>query len=231
MKRGFTLVELSIVLVIIGLLIGGVLVAQSMISTAKIQGVVRQLQQYDIAVVNFQTRYKQLPGDSTIFPSGGDNDGLIACSDEGGSFWYHLSLGIGLKNSSGSDFQPFTCSGTYTKLNCPSLDIRQYNGDLPCLAGYFRGTPDIKNYYNYDANAGNIITNGPSTASLYPIDALAIDKKIDDALPGSGRVLSEVYGVNTIGTCINGSSYNTANQNFACIMFFEMGSISGFTTQ
>lgn len=36
MKRGFTLVELSIVLVIIGLLVGGILAAQSMISTAKL---------------------------------------------------------------------------------------------------------------------------------------------------------------------------------------------------
>ena len=49
-KNGFTLVELSIVLVIIGLLIGGILVAQSMIGTAKITAFTRQVQQADIAV-------------------------------------------------------------------------------------------------------------------------------------------------------------------------------------
>ena len=53
MKKGFTLVELSIVLVIIGLLIGGILVAQSMIHTAKIQNTVRLIQQMDTAVSNF----------------------------------------------------------------------------------------------------------------------------------------------------------------------------------
>ena len=48
-KSGFTLVELSIVLVIIGLLIGGILVGQSLIESAKMNSFVRQVQQIDIA--------------------------------------------------------------------------------------------------------------------------------------------------------------------------------------
>ena len=66
-KKGFTLVELSIVLVIVGLLISGILVGQSMIATARLQSAIRQLQQYDAAVTNFQTQYNQLPGDSKLF--------------------------------------------------------------------------------------------------------------------------------------------------------------------
>ena len=62
-RSGFTLVELAIVLVIVGLLIGGILVAQSMISTAKINSQVRQFQQFDTAVANFITRYNAAPGD------------------------------------------------------------------------------------------------------------------------------------------------------------------------
>ena len=62
-QRGFTLVELAIVLVIVGLLIGGILVAQSMISTAKINSQVRQFQQFDTAVANFTTRYNAVPAD------------------------------------------------------------------------------------------------------------------------------------------------------------------------
>ena len=63
MKRGFTLVELSIVLVIIGLLIGGILVAQSMIDTARVSSTVSKLSQFDTAIANFQTKYNSLPGD------------------------------------------------------------------------------------------------------------------------------------------------------------------------
>ena len=76
MKKGFTLVELSIVLVIIGLLIGGILVGQSLIESAKTTATLQQLSQFDIAVSNFSTKYKQLPGDSKFH--GGDGDQAIA---------------------------------------------------------------------------------------------------------------------------------------------------------
>ena len=68
MNKGFTLVELSIVLVIIGLLTGGILVAQSLIDTAKIQSQIKQVQQLDIAYYGFESRYRQIPGDSNLFP-------------------------------------------------------------------------------------------------------------------------------------------------------------------
>lgn len=77
MKKGFTLVELSIVLVIIGLLIGGILVGQSLIDSAKIQGQIRQIQQFDIATQQFQEKYKQFPGDSDLLTTAGDNDGWL----------------------------------------------------------------------------------------------------------------------------------------------------------
>jgi prepilin-type N-terminal cleavage/methylation domain-containing protein len=71
-KSGFTLVELTIVLVIIGLLIGGTLVGQSLIDSAKINGSVRQIQQLDIAVQQFRVKYKSWPGDSPTFSPSGD---------------------------------------------------------------------------------------------------------------------------------------------------------------
>lgn len=77
MKNGFTLVELSIVLVIIGLLVGGVLVGQSMIESVKTNRLVSDLRQYEIATVQFRNKFKRYPGDSQFFsPPGAPNDAL-----------------------------------------------------------------------------------------------------------------------------------------------------------
>lgn len=63
MKKGFTLVELSIVLVIVGLLIGGVLIGQSLVNSVKLKSVISQLEQYHILTATFDERYQYLPGD------------------------------------------------------------------------------------------------------------------------------------------------------------------------
>jgi prepilin-type N-terminal cleavage/methylation domain-containing protein len=65
MKRtqGFTLVEIAIVLVIIGLLLGGILKGQEMITQAKIKNVIADMSGVSAAMYGYQDRYKALPGD------------------------------------------------------------------------------------------------------------------------------------------------------------------------
>jgi len=63
-SNGFTLVELSIVLIIIGLLVGGILVGQSLIQSAKINRLVSDLRQCEIAVTQFYGKFKRYPGDA-----------------------------------------------------------------------------------------------------------------------------------------------------------------------
>jgi len=82
-KKGFTLVELSIVLVIIGLLIGGVLVGQSLIESAKVSRFASDLRQYEIAVTQFYGKFKQYPGDSSFFTPPGNADGALAFGANG----------------------------------------------------------------------------------------------------------------------------------------------------
>ena len=62
-QHGFTLVEIAIVLVIIGLLLGRILKGQEMITQAKIKNVIADLSGVSAAMYGYQDRYKALPGD------------------------------------------------------------------------------------------------------------------------------------------------------------------------
>lgn len=62
-SNGFTLIELSIVLVIIGLIVGGVLVGQDLVKAAEIRAQVSQIDKIRVAVNTFLGKYEALPGD------------------------------------------------------------------------------------------------------------------------------------------------------------------------
>jgi len=62
-QQGFTLIELSIVLVIIGLIVGGILVGQDLIKGAEIRATVAQVEKYNSAVNTFRTKFNAMPGD------------------------------------------------------------------------------------------------------------------------------------------------------------------------
>jgi prepilin-type N-terminal cleavage/methylation domain-containing protein len=112
-QKGFTLVEIAIVLVIVGLLIGGVLKGQEMITNAKLKRIESDNAGIAAAMFSYQDRYTQLPGDDSqadarfdifIGASGtliGDGDGLIqglwqgdetlaTPNHESALFWKHL---------------------------------------------------------------------------------------------------------------------------------------------
>src|SRR5438094_8822899 len=84
-QTGFTLVEIAIVLVIIGLLLGGILKGQEMITQAKIKNVINDFNGIAVAVTSYQDRYRALPGDdanattrwTTQAPGKGNGDGVI----------------------------------------------------------------------------------------------------------------------------------------------------------
>lgn len=107
-QSGFTLIEIAIVLVIIGLLLGGILRGQELITQGRIRNVSNDLQSMTAAINLYQGRYLALPGDDagaaarwTIAapaPSAGAvGDGSIsgaynaaAATDESRQFWLHL---------------------------------------------------------------------------------------------------------------------------------------------
>lgn len=63
MRRGFTLLELSIVLVIIGLIVGGITVGQELINSAELNAAVKEHEQLKVAVNSFKLKYNAIPGD------------------------------------------------------------------------------------------------------------------------------------------------------------------------
>lgn len=107
-QAGFTLVEIAIVLVIIGLLLGGVLKGQELIENAKIKNVINDLKGISAAYYSYQDRYKAIPGDdaaaSTRFTGAvnGGGDGAIAglytataapaAATESNNFWQHTRM-------------------------------------------------------------------------------------------------------------------------------------------
>ena len=99
MKQAFSLVELSIVLVILGLIVGGITVGQSLMRGAELRGVSAEIEQQRTALNIFKTRYEDLPGDMSNAADywgaldGGDGEGddcfmletseLATCSGNG----------------------------------------------------------------------------------------------------------------------------------------------------
>jgi prepilin-type N-terminal cleavage/methylation domain-containing protein len=85
-EAGFTLVEIAIVLVIIGLLLGGILKGQEMITQAKIKNIINDFNGVTVAVTSYQDRYRAIPGDdqnastrwTTQAPASGNGNGIIA---------------------------------------------------------------------------------------------------------------------------------------------------------
>jgi len=135
-QSGFTLIELSIVLVIIGLIIGSILVGQDMIAAANIRAQLSQIDKYNAAVNTFKAKYGGLPGD--IIPTqasafsfatrtggtgrgngngvieGGETNG-IEPAGEGALFWADLTVaGLIDGNFQGTDctFNTGTCTAS-----------------------------------------------------------------------------------------------------------------------
>jgi prepilin-type N-terminal cleavage/methylation domain-containing protein len=94
--HGFTLLELSIVLAVIAMLVGGIFAGTSLVRAAELRSVVTDANNYAAAVANFRSQYRGLPGDITnaanywTSASNGNGDSTITGSERF-QFWYQLN--------------------------------------------------------------------------------------------------------------------------------------------
>ena len=256
-KGGFTLVELSIVLVIIGLLIGGILVGQSMITTAKITAVASQIQQFDAGVMTFKAKYNSLPGDSPGF--GGNGNRAI----EGGysdypSPWPSSSgvFGRELANFWPSinqdNFGPIVpnAAPAFQASSAPTVKVGKTTSYLLASDitsdGWYADLTNIENYYF--VITANQVTNGgaqpfyyfqvTSSAALRAIDLQTLDIKIDDGIANTGGVLSgslknSGMWVNAgiykspLPNCSSGATYDLTKQTYECTPLIRIGAQTG----
>ena len=108
-QTGFTLIELAIVLVIIGLLLGGVLKGQELINSAKVKNMATDFKNIQVYIYGYQDRYRALPGDDrlanthvtggTVATTGTSGNGVIegqwnsvTTTEESFLFWQHVRL-------------------------------------------------------------------------------------------------------------------------------------------
>ena len=211
MRKGFTLVELAIVLIIIGILIAGILVARSMISTANVTKTISQLDQFDAGVANFQTKYNSLPGDSVRFV--GDGDGMIEVGStptsipdstdvficEVANFWSNIMPDQYASSPCdiGADIAPVINGANknvpVAKLGTPNAFFTAgtlgTGGGVAALPA--RNVYAILHSTQAQATTGGWHTYNPTTATTSAVRAIelqALDTKTDDGFANSGNV-------------------------------------------
>ena len=184
-QKGFTLVEIAIVLVIIGLLLGGILKGQEMITQAKIKNVIADFSGISAAYHGYQDRYRFIPGDDPCAgaptaacaataarwtgTSSGNGNGVVAgaynsqtATDESRLWWQHLRL-AGFVSGQGTN-QPFNAV-------TGMIGVQTGDGASPPVAvlGGFSGL---------------IVCS----ANLPDKIAIAVDTQMDDGVPNNGTV-------------------------------------------
>src|SRR5688500_1187948 len=133
-EQGFTLIEIAIVLVIIGLLLGGVLKGQELITGARVRNLVQQQDGVKAAYFGFLDRFRALPGDyayasttitgmtaTAVCNNGnGSGDGRVTMTNnENILVWEHLSK-AGFINGT------YTCAAVFSPTSAPTNPFGQY---------------------------------------------------------------------------------------------------------
>ena len=226
-SAGFTLIELSIVLIVIGLLIGGVLVGRDLIASAEIRSQISQIEKYQTAANTFKLKYGYLPGDisdptASAFgfmargTSQGQGDGNAILEARNGAntygtyqskgetamFWVDLST-AGLidgrfSTAQSNADQTATGGANLSPTSTPTLDAFFPTAKVGRNWIMVYSASGI-NYFDIAGGFGGVQPNGApfSGAGLTVKQAYDIDVKLDDGAPQTGVVNTKAIFNNT----------------------------------
>jgi prepilin-type N-terminal cleavage/methylation domain-containing protein len=206
---GFTLVEIAITLAITGILIGGALKGQEMITNTQLKKIEKDSVEVSVAIEAYQDRYRAIPGDDsmanrrfsmysdgindpTAIDINGDGDGWIdgnwigVANSETANLWKHLRAAGLIPGDGDDDSQPKNVFSGNIGVRNDSLQI-----------------------------AGRVIVQGPINGRV----AAILEARNDDNNPSSGRIQSDLSAPlmdATVGSTV-GASYSESSNYFMAI--------------
>ena len=203
-QRGFTLIEIAIVLLIIGLLLGGVMKGQSMINSARVRSIANDLSGIEAAWISFQDRYRSIPGDyaqaSTHIVEGasnGDSNARVDSAAEAGAVWQHLAAAGFISGSFDG-----AALGSITDTDCAAAT---------CPSNPFNGFYKISNSSN--ALGSEVAAHELSTGGNIPVEVMyELDLKMDDGNPETGSLRA----FKGLGECVSGDQWNVISGTADC---------------
>lgn len=220
-QAGFSLIELAIVLIVMGLLIGGVMKGRELIESARLKRIISQLHEYQMATSAFLDKYEALPGDfnKASFAIGahlrnGNGNGIIdgaglAAQSEALAFWSHLATAGFIGSPGNEDEQNL---GEFGK-GAPQTSIGggfTIENNPHGLQGHWF----ILGQKNRDHGDGGLLT---------PTQAMSIDKKLDNGYPTSGKVRAFDGSDRNAHSCVRADgTYNIENHEPVCALFFQL---------
>ena len=243
-QKGFTLIELSIVLTIIALIIGGIIVGRDLIRVSELNSVTSDVARYTQAITDFRDTYLALPGDfagaealwgsdsncpttaTNTTPKtatcNGDGNGRIAALDcssgacvwtgeyEMFRVWQHLSDAGFIGGTYSGVTGPAGSGNPLPGVNSPQSAVPGGVYNLCWEA-------DPLGVTGFPASGVHHLSFGSSTATagawgplLTSLEALNIDQKLDDGLPGTGNIVAPPSSTSKMPNCATTSTASTA---------------------